>query len=50
VDEALMRAMSTDIALQVRPASDKSLPEDVWFEIWRSGREAFADFCRRTLD
>ena len=50
VDEALMRAMSTEVALRVRPASDKSLPEDVWFEVWRSGREAFADFCRRTLD
>jgi hypothetical protein len=50
VDEALLRAMSTDITLQVRPASDKSLPEDVWFEVWRSGREAFADFRRRTLD
>jgi hypothetical protein len=50
VDEALMRAMSTDIALKARPASDKSLPEDVWFDVWRSGREAFADFCKRTLD
>jgi hypothetical protein len=50
VDEALLRAMSTNIQLRVRPASDASLPEDVWFDIWRSGREAFADFCRRTLD
>jgi len=50
VDEALIRAMSTDINLQARPASDKSLPEDVWFDVWRSGRGAFADFCKRTLD
>ena len=50
VDEALMRAMSTDISIQARAASDPTLPEDVWFEVWRSGREAFADFCRRTLD
>lgn len=49
-DEALMRAMSADVLVQARPATDASLPEDVWFDVWRSGREAFADFCRRTLD
>jgi hypothetical protein len=50
VDEALMRAMSTRITLQARPATDATLPEDVWFDVWRSGREAFADFCARALD
>jgi hypothetical protein len=50
VDEALLRAMSTDISLQARPASDPTLPEDVWFDVWRSGREAFADFCARTMN
>lgn len=50
VDEALLRAMATDVRLMVRPATDKSLPEDVWFDVWRSGREAFAEFCSRALD
>ena len=50
VDEALLRAMSTDIKLQVRPASDATLPEDVWFDVWRSGRRAFAEFSARTLE
>jgi hypothetical protein len=50
VDEALLRAMSTEIAVQVRPATDPTLPEDVWFDVWRSGRAAFAEFCTRTLD
>lgn len=50
VDDALLRALSTNVSVSARPTSDPSLPEDVWFEVWRSGREAFADFCRRTLD
>jgi len=50
VDEALLRMMSTDVRLQARAASDPTLPEDVWFDVWRSGRAAFADFCARTLE
>lgn len=50
VDEALLRALSTDARVQARPTTDASLPEDVWFDVWRSGREAFADFRSRTLD
>lgn len=50
VDEALLRAMSTDVEVKARAASDPTLPEDVWFEVWRSGRSAFADFRARALD
>lgn len=50
VDEALLRAMATDLRLMARPTTDASLPEDVWFEVWRSGRDAFAEFASRTLD
>ena len=50
VDEALLRAMSTDIGVRARAASDATLPEDVWFEVWRSGRAAFADFRSRTME
>jgi hypothetical protein len=50
VDEALLRAMSTDIEVKARAVSDATLPEDVWFEVWRSGRQAFAGFCARTLE
>jgi hypothetical protein len=50
VDEALLRAMSTDIGVQARVVNDATVPEDVWFEVWRSGRTAFADFCIRTME
>lgn len=50
VDEALLRAMATEVRLLVRPTTDASLPEDVWFEVWRSGAAAFAEFRSRALD
>jgi hypothetical protein len=50
VDEGLLRAMASDIRLQARAASDPTLPEDVWFDTWRSGRAAFANFCSRTME
>lgn len=50
VDEALLRAMSTDIEVKARAASDSTLPEDVWFDVWRNARAAFADFCARTME
>jgi hypothetical protein len=50
VDEGLLRAMASDIRLQVRATSDPTLPEDVWFDTWRSGRSAFANFCSRTME
>lgn len=50
VDEALLRVMSTDAPLRARPETDPTLAADIWFEVWRSGRRAFADFCLRALD
>ena len=34
---------------RVHVDSDPSLPRDVWFEEWRDGRHAFADFVEHTL-
>jgi hypothetical protein len=50
VDEALLRALASAQPVLARPESDPTLPADVWFEVWRSGDRAFADFCKRTLD
>jgi hypothetical protein len=50
VDEPLLRAMSTDVPLKAHPETDPTLPADIWFDVWRSGRRAFADFCARAFD
>jgi hypothetical protein len=50
VDEALLRTLAVEQPVLARPESDRTLPEDVWFEVWRSGSRAFAEFCERTLD
>ena len=50
VDESLLRALSSEVPVQAHPETDPTLPPDTWFEIWRSGRRAFADFCARAFD
>jgi hypothetical protein len=49
VDEALLRTMATEVGILAHPESDPTLPPDVWFEVWRSGQSAFAEFCARTM-
>ena len=50
VDEPLLRAMSTDVALKAHPETDPTLSADTWFDVWRSGQQAFAHFCARAFD
>jgi hypothetical protein len=49
VDEALLRQLGTAQQLQLRPETDTTLPEDVWFAEWRSGRREFQAFVLRLL-
>jgi hypothetical protein len=50
VDEALLRQLVTARHCDLRPQTDASLPEDVWFEEWQSGRRPWGDFVRFALD
>jgi hypothetical protein len=49
VDEALLRQLGTAQRLQLRPETDATLPEEVWFTEWRSGRREFKAFARELL-
>jgi hypothetical protein len=49
VDTALLHQMATTHDCRVHVDSDPSLQADVWFEKWRDGRHAFADFVQHTL-
>jgi len=50
VDEALLRALSSDVPVSAHPETDPTLAADTWFAAWRSGRRAFADFCAEVFD
>jgi hypothetical protein len=49
IDEGVLRQMANAKQVAVRPETDPTLPEDVWFEEWRSGRKAFAAFADQVL-
>jgi hypothetical protein len=49
VDASVLRQMLLAQQVQLRPTTDTGLPEDVWFDEWRSGRKAFAAFVDQTF-
>jgi len=49
VDEALLRQLGSAQRLRLRPDSDATLPEDVWFSEWRSARGDFRAFAQQVL-
>ena len=49
VDQALLRQLGTATHFQLRPLTDTTLPEDVWFTEWRSARREFQSFADQVL-
>jgi hypothetical protein len=44
VDTGLLRQLANASSCQARISNDPTTPVDVWYEVWRDGRRAFADF------
>jgi hypothetical protein len=49
VDQALLRQLTTAASFRLRPLTDSTLPEDVWFTEWRSARRDFQSFADQVL-
>jgi hypothetical protein len=49
VDQALLRQLGHAMNLRLRPETDPTLPEDVWFTPWRSARSDFQAFAQQVL-
>jgi hypothetical protein len=48
VDTALLRQLASATGCQARIDTDPTVPKDVWFDVWRDGRRAFAEFVSRS--
>lgn len=49
VDPALLRQIAVAGLVRLRPETDATLPEDVWFTSWREARKAFQVFAGQAL-
>jgi hypothetical protein len=49
VDQALLRQLATAAQFRLRPLTDATLPEDVWFTEWRSARRDFQSFAEQIM-